>query len=242
MSNAFPLVFAAGALASLLWLGLTDPISPPGRERTAPFARIDAGLLSLFTGLIGARLGYVIFHWGYFSTYPYRTLWLWEGGLSWAGGVLGALFGLGIYCHRSGQAFWALADDFAVPAALIGFAGWFGCLLDSCGYGKRADLGFLTPPASDSFGRTANRWPVQGFGAIAHVGLLLLMILTRGRKFRDGVLASLSLTIISVVHLALAFLRADPMPSISGLRIDGLASGGIMVISMTALAVRLWRR
>jgi phosphatidylglycerol:prolipoprotein diacylglycerol transferase len=235
MSNTYPWFFSLGALASLLWLGLTDPISKKQKTSLPANARIDAGLAVLVSGLLGARLGYVLMHTHFYTYHPLEILKLWNGGLSWVGGTIGAVLGLRIYTMVSRHPFWRVADTIALPATLFTFALWFGCMLDGCAYGKVADVGFLTPSLQDPFGTRENRWPIQSTGAIFSLGILVLLDRVRLRKPMDGTIASLGLMSISGTNFLLAFFRGDPVPVLYGLRSDALASVILMIIGSLSL-------
>ena len=235
MSNNYPWFFSLGALAGLLWLGLTDPISKNPRTSLPATVRIDAGLAALLSGLLGARLGYVLMHSHFYMYHPVEILKLWNGGLSWVGGAVGAVLGLGLYTMVSQHSFWRIADTIALPAILFAFALWFGCMIDGCAYGKPSDVGFLTPSSHDPFGTRENRWPIQSAGAIFSLGTLVLLDRVRLQKPAEGVIASWGLSLISASNFFLAFFRGDPVPVLSGLRSDALASAVLMIIGFLSL-------
>ena len=54
---------------------------------------VDFALWVMPAALIGARLYYVAFQWGYYSQNPLKILYVWEGGLAIYGGVLGGALG-----------------------------------------------------------------------------------------------------------------------------------------------------
>lgn len=236
MSNVYPFALAAGTLASLLWISLTIP---PSRSTTPEFnlRGLDASLWAVLLGLAGARLGFVLLHLNYFKINPQETTWFWDGGLSWIGGVLGALIGIAIFASINKHRFWPLADTIAVAAPILGFACWFGCLFDSCAYGKIADAGFLTPPSTDMFGVEASRWPVQGAGAIISLLIFLFLLNIRRRDPEDGILSTISLSLISAGNLFLYFFRGDSIQLMNGLRVDALATIALLIISVIILIV-----
>ncbi|MEE9507814.1 MAG: prolipoprotein diacylglyceryl transferase family protein [Anaerolineales bacterium] len=236
MSNAYPIALAAGTLASLLWIGL---YVPPSRSTTPDYnlRGLDAGLWAVFMGLAGARLGFALLHLDYFKSNIQEITWFWNGGLSWIGGVLGALVGIGIYALLNKHRFWPLADTVALAAPILGFASWFGCLYDSCAYGKRADVGLLTPPSSDMFGVEASRWPVQGTGAIICLLIFLFLFTLRRRKLNDGIITTVSLSLISAGNLFLYFFRGDSIRLVNGLRLDALATVPLLLSSLIALVI-----
>jgi phosphatidylglycerol:prolipoprotein diacylglycerol transferase len=234
MSNVYPLALAAGTLASFLWIGLT--ISP-SRSTTPDHNQrgLDAALWAVLLGLAGARIGYVLLHFDYFQLNPQEITWFWDGGLGWIGGVLGALSGIGLFSFINKHRFWPLADTISVAAPILGFASWFGCLFDSCAYGKLAQVGFLTPPSNDIFGFEANRWPVQGAGAILQLLIFLFLIFLRRRNLTDGVLSAVTLSLISASNLFLYFFRGDSVRLINGLRLDALVSMLLLIGSLIML-------
>ena len=234
--DAYPWVFAVGALISLVWLGLqsTDPES----EATA---HIDAGLISLLSGLLGARIGYVATHWGYFSQRPDEAFYFWQGGLSWAAGAFGALVGVAIYVLLSRRSFWMHADSLAIPAAIVASAAWLGCLVDRCAYGFKTAPGFLTPPAPDMIGNVAPRWPTQALGALLSLILVGALYYLSRFDLRAGLLAALSLSLVALIALGLSFTRGDPMQALAGIRLDGLGSAAILSLGLIAVAVNLGR-
>jgi len=238
MTDVYPWLVTLGALAGLLWLGLVDPELQQSKNSISPISRIDAGLASLVAGFLGARLGFVLMHLNYFSIHTDEIMKFWNGGLSWVGGTVGALIGLGVYAAIKNKSFWLLADIVAPPAVLFAFTAWFGCLLDGCAYGKQADFDFLTPLTPDSLGQHLHRWPVQGSGAILALGTLLILNKLRSNNLPPGTLGTLSLTLISGSNLLLSFFRGDQVPILNGLRSDGLASAVLMILGLITFTIR----
>jgi len=234
VNNAYPWVFAIGALISLLWLGLQ-----PAKQESDQAVRIDAGLIALLAGMIGARIGYVGTHWSYFSQRPDEAFYFWQGGLSWAAGAFGALIGLGVYVLLSRHSFWRLVDALAIPAAIVASAAWLGCLIDRCAYGIRTAPGLLTPPAPDMIGNIAPRWPTQALGGLLSLVLIGVLYWLSHLELRPGLLAALSLSFVALIALALSFTRGDPMPVFAGIRFDGLGSAAVLSLGLIALMVNL---
>ncbi len=234
VNNAYPWVLAIGALISLIWLGLQ-----PTQRESEGTARIDAGLIALLAGLLGARVGYVATHWGYFSQRPYEALFFWQGGLSWAAGAVGALIGLVVYVLLSRRPFWRLVDALAIPAAIVASAAWLGCFIDRCAYGFRTAPGLLTPPAPDMIGSIAPRWPTQALGGLLSLIVVGVLYWLSHLDLRPGLLAALSLSLVALIALALSFTRGDPMPAFAGIRWDGLGSAAVLSLGLMALVVNL---
>ena len=57
----------------------------------------DALVAALPSAIVGARLYYVIWEWGYYSKYPSEIIAVWHGGMAIYGGIIGALVAVAIY-------------------------------------------------------------------------------------------------------------------------------------------------
>ncbi len=70
--------------------------------------------------LIGGRLGEVLFYNpGYYFSTPLAILRIWEGGMSFHGGLIGGLFGAGVFARHTGKTFFAVSD-FLAPVVPLG--------------------------------------------------------------------------------------------------------------------------
>lgn len=61
--------------------------------------------------LLGGRLGYILFYdLAYYLTFPMKILKVWEGGMAFHGGMIGALIGLWLFSKKVKRPFLAIAD------------------------------------------------------------------------------------------------------------------------------------
>ncbi len=103
----------------------------------------NLALLALLSGVIGARIFYVIHHWPLFAATE-NPIWsainLTAGGLEFYGGFLTAVLCIYIYLRRKNKSIrWYL--DILAPAIMLGLAfGRIGCFLNSCCWGKPTTL------------------------------------------------------------------------------------------------------
>lgn len=136
---------------------------------------VDDMLTCAMLGVIlGGRLGYVLFY--DLSSYlaePMEILRIWNGGMSFHGGLLGVLAAFWYFSRRTGRSFLQIADFVAplVPQAL--FFGRIGNFINGELWGKVTDLpwGVVFPHAGPS-----PRHPSQLYEAGLE-GLLLFVIL-----------------------------------------------------------------
>lgn len=239
MSSLYPAIFTIGTLASFLWLGFFKPSprdpSQDSRLSNPRTEHIDAALVALFLGLVGARAGFVYLHREYYTSNPVEMLWFWQGGMTWSSGALAAILGIGLYAFRSGFSFWSLIDALAIPTGMIAASAWSGCYLDGCAYGIQMPESLWTPVVEDMFGGYNSRWPTQFVGILSSVFIVVSLHLLSNRHLKRGVLGSLSLAMIAAAALALSFRRADPSLLIHGIRLDTLGSALVLLMAFLGL-------
>ena len=94
-----------------------------GGAPRASVASIDDLLVYIALGIIGGgRLGYVLFYnLDYFLAQPAEIFVLWQGGMSFHGGLIGATLALAVFARRNGLPVTSVADTVAavVPIGLF---------------------------------------------------------------------------------------------------------------------------
>ena len=91
--------------------------------------------------VLGGRAGYVLFYnFGAFLADPLLLLRVWEGGMSFHGGLLGVMLAMLWYGRSERRAFWTLMD-FIAPVVPIGLgAGRVGNFINGELWGKATDV------------------------------------------------------------------------------------------------------
>ena len=171
-------------------LGLTAAffmIKARAAARNVALAIDDLHDLILYAALgviIGGRLGYVFFYnLPYYLQHPAKLLAVWEGGMSFHGGLLGVIVAVGAFCWRKRYSFYSIAD-LATPTVPIGLGlGRIGNFINGELYGRVTDV-----PWCMVFNRTGGgpfcRHPSQLYEALLE-GLLLFGVLwVLGRRPR----------------------------------------------------------
>ena len=91
--------------------------------------------------ILGGRIGYILFY--DLDTYiaePLRMLKLWEGGMSFHGGMAGVIIAMAFYARSIGKNFMEVAD-FVAPLTPIGLgAGRIGNFINGELYGRTTDV------------------------------------------------------------------------------------------------------
>ena len=82
----------------------------------------DMLFYGVFGVILGGRLGYVLFYKPlYYLGHPLEAFAVWQGGMSFHGGMLGVLVALWFYARRRGRR-WLDVTDFVAPLVPLGLA------------------------------------------------------------------------------------------------------------------------
>jgi phosphatidylglycerol:prolipoprotein diacylglycerol transferase len=116
----------------------------------------DLIFLCMLGVVLGGRLGYVLFYKpAYYFLNPLEILYIWQGGMSFHGGLLGVLTMLALFAIRRNYKFLELGDLIAplIPLGLA--AGRLGNFMNGELWGRPTDLpwGMAFPGAADGIAR-----------------------------------------------------------------------------------------
>lgn len=207
---------------------------------------VDAGLAALVGGLAFGRLGYVLVHADYYAGQPGEAFAFWLGGLSWSAAAAGAVLGLIGYARWRREPVGPILDALALPVAIFGLLAWTGCWAGSCAYGVEVDPAMfpagLASVAPDLYGLTTARWPVQLVGIAWSLLALLAVWGARRSAWGSGALGWFALSQVALGAFILGFLRGDPAPTISGIRLDVIGSALVLLIASLAWMTSLNRK
>jgi phosphatidylglycerol:prolipoprotein diacylglycerol transferase len=232
--NLDSLLLGLSAALGLAWAAW---LSPAGQE----LRRVDHGLWVLAASLVGGRVGYVAFNWGYYRQQPWQIPAVYLGGLSWPGALCGGLLALALLARLTRQSFGQLADALLPLLAGLSCGAWLACWLNGCAYGPLTSA-FWGLPARDEWGSLERRWPTQLLGALLALSWVGLLIWARGRftgLSRPGCTAALGLLGLAIQLGGLAFLRADPLPGWCQVRLDAWAAAGLGLAALAGLLISL---
>jgi phosphatidylglycerol:prolipoprotein diacylglycerol transferase len=250
-----PIAISLGPVA-VRWYGLMYLIAfvgffVLGRMRLRDPAHAQASGLDpraledlLFHGVIGVvlggRLGYVLFYKpGYYLQHPLEALAIWQGGMSFHGGLLGVILALAWFARRRGLRFLAVTD-FVAPLVPLGLAaGRMGNFINGELWGRATQVpwAMVFPQAGDGLGRH----PSQLY-QFAGEGLLLLALLwIASRRPRAlGQVSGLFLLGYAVLRFLAEFAREPD--AFMGYPLPGITMGQLLCVPMAIAGLYLWRR
>ena len=112
---------------------------PP--KKIKPDAFDDFLLWATLGVIFGGRLGYVLFYQpGYYLENPVEIAFLWRGGMSFHGGLLGVLVAILLFARKLGVNYFALADIVAAATPIGLFLGRLANFINSELYGRVTDV------------------------------------------------------------------------------------------------------
>ncbi len=155
--------------------------------------------------LIGARLFHVIF-WGlnYYISNPLKIFYLWEGGMSFHGGLIGILVSGYIYCEKNKINVAKLADVLTLPAVFILALGRIVNFINQEIYGTITALPWCVEFKSIE----GCRHPVQLYAALGRF-IAFFILLKFGNKHKEGFVFWNFVFLFGLGRLFLDFLRED---------------------------------
>ena len=187
--------------------------------------------VSLVFLLLGGRLGYVIFYnFDYYLQFPIKILFIWEGGMSFHGALLGviiAIFSLG----KSIKLNFLQLTDFIVLYVPIGlFFGRIGNFINAELYGTPTNSSWgVIFPRLDSIPRHPSMLYEAFFEGV--VLFVILLFLSRKHSDRQGFLTSIFLIFYSIFRFMIEFVRV-PDSHIGYIWNDWLTLGQLLSLPM----------
>lgn len=203
-------------------------------------------LWAVLGGIVGARVYYVVFNWGYYAANPKEIPAVWHGGLAIHGGLIGGIGVAYVYLKRRAIAFWKMADAVA-PAIILGQAfGRFGNFMNGDAHGRPTTMpwGIVFPPESIA-GREFPDTPLHPTMlyemAINFTIFLFLWFILRKRGYKDGFIFAMYIMLYSFGRFIVENFRADSL-MMGPLRAAQVVSLTIAVGALVAIVKgKLWK-
>jgi phosphatidylglycerol:prolipoprotein diacylglycerol transferase len=237
-----PLVIRWYALAYVVGILIAYKMVTWLDDRRAPLltakARDDVILYAVLGIILGGRVGYVLFYnFPHFLSHPTDIFAVWQGGMSFHGGLIGVLAAFYLFARRYHISWLALMDRFAVAAPIGLFLGRCANFINGELYGRVTDAswGIIFPN-----GGALPRHPSQLYEAALEGILLFALLFTLATRTnalaRRGMLGGLFLIGYALSRFTVEFFR-EPDAQL-GFLTFGLTMGQLLCLPM--IAVGLW--
>ncbi len=188
--------------------------------------------------IIGGRLGYVFFYnASYFIANPIEIFFIWNGGMSFHGGLIGLIFATIIFSKKKNFNNLVLLDVVACVAPIGIFFGRLANFINSELYGKPTDLPWaVTFPLVDP----KARHPSQIYEALLE-GLLLFLILNfliRKLTYKKGITAASFLIFYSMFRIISEFYREPDLQV--GYILNYISMGSLLSFFMLVIGITMY--
>ncbi|MGV8938875.1 MAG: prolipoprotein diacylglyceryl transferase [Allorhizobium sp.] len=238
----YGLAYVAGILIGW-WLARRMVTTPSlWHQGTPPMtvAQLDDFLVWAALGIVlGGRIGYILFYdFAAVAADPLRALKIWNGGMSFHGGFLGATAAMVLFSRRNGVAIWSLFDIVASVAPIGIFFGRIANFVNGELWGRSTDVPWaIVFPTGGPFARHPSQLYEAGLE-----GLLLFLILQLlARQFHafrtPGLVTGFFVVLYGMARIVVEFFR-EPDQQIGYLAGNWLTMG--MVLSVPMLLIGLW--
>jgi phosphatidylglycerol:prolipoprotein diacylglycerol transferase len=209
-----------------------------GQPHPSPASLSDLLLYGMLGVVVGGRLGQVIFYEPhYYLAYPLEVFALWNGGMSFHGGLIGVLLAIWYFAHRQRSSFLVIADLCSAVAPIPIFLVRIANFIQQEHAGRPAHVPWAVVfPDIDA----VPRHPSQLYEGLTE-GLLLLVILAlavrKGALRSPGLLTGLFMLGYALARIAMEFFR-EPDPELERLAF-GLTMGMVLSLPMAVVGAGL---
>ncbi len=241
-----PIIFSIGPVA-LRWYGMmylvgfiaamfiaNKAADKSGSEWTRD--QVSDSLFYGFLGVIlGGRIGYVLFYqWDYFLADPLYLFQIWQGGMSFHGGLLGVIIAIYIFSRKTNKSFLAVGD-FIAPLVPIGLGmGRLGNFINAELWGRQTDVPWAMVFPTDSL--QLPRHPSQLYEFFLEgVVLFAILYVVTGKPRSLGLASGTFLIGYGVFRTIVEFFR-EPDAHL-GLYFSFISKGQILSIPMILIGI-----
>ena len=194
--------------------------------------------ISILSVIIGGRLGYVLFYnFDYYAENLNKVFYIWEGGMSFHGALIGVYIGLIFLSIKNKIKFFQLSD-FLVPFIPIGlFLGRTGNFINSELYGSPTNSNWgVIFPLIDS----VPRHPSMLYEAFLEgIVLFLLLLFFKMNRPTTGTLTAIFLIFYSIFRFCVEFVRV-PDVHIGYIYSTWLTTGMILCVPMFFVGILIY--
>lgn len=188
---------------------------------------LDLTFWILIAAIIGSRILFIIVEWeDNYAHDPAKIIRIWEGGLVFYGGLIGAVVFSIFYSAKKGWSFLFVADTLIPSVSLGQFFGRIGCLAAGCCWGKAVDpdhpLSVQFPEGSLIHSSQVRNsiispdspfsihvHPVQLYESVGNLTLFFILIALRTQKRFHGMVLAGYLFLYPFLRYSVETLRGD---------------------------------
>lgn len=183
--------------------------------------------------VVGARLFEILlYHPIYYLQNPLETVMIWHGGLSFHGGLIGAMLITYLFARKKQITFLQFADVLVVPAALALALGRVANFINGEVYGIPTNLPWAVQFPSD----LQPRHPSQIYEAVKNLLIFAILLFMQKKETKQGTLFATFLLFYGALRFIIEFVKEPEM------MLGPLTMGQILSIPMMLGGIWLFLR
>jgi phosphatidylglycerol---prolipoprotein diacylglyceryl transferase len=203
----YSLAYIAGILLGYWYVAREHARRPiPGLSQKA----LDDIITWAVLGVVGGgRLGYVLFYKpDYYLQHPGQILHVWEGGMSFHGGLLGVIIAFILFSRRHGIRFFHMIDIIACATPIGLFFGRLANFINGELYGRVTDVpwGMLFPTGGDMPRHPSQLYEAGLEGIVLFALLYYMLKYTRARN-KPGMLGGTFIAGYACARIIVEYVR-----------------------------------
>ena len=197
-------------------VGIYLAVRQARREGIGADVVLDLAFWILISSMVGSRVLFIIVNIDDYLVNPINLIKIWQGGLVFYGGFLGALAASYYYCQRNQLSYLRMADVL-IPSVAIGHTfGRLGCFSAGCCHGLPTQLDWYgavyhasgtVVARNDLLGTPLH--PTQLYEALGELLIFLILVWSRGKKAFHGQVLVLYLLFYSILRSTNEMFRGD---------------------------------
>ena len=200
-------LFAALGFMTAVWVSQKNAAT----HDISPQAVTDIFFVILVSALFGARLLYVLINFNNYKDNWLDIFKIWNGGLVFFGGFLGAVIASFIYMKMQNFNTWKTADLLSPGVALGHALGRLGCFFAGCCYGKICDLPFAIKFTNPESLAPLDVYlpPPQIYSVLSNFILFFILMGIQKKKKFNGMVFLTYIMLYSLFRFIIEFFRGD---------------------------------
>lgn len=202
---------------------------------------LDISFLLIISGIIFARLYYVLLDYRYFIKHIHLIPCIWTGGLAIHGAIIGGILAFFIYAKHNKLEFLRYADLFTFGLLTGQIIGRWGNFFNSEAFGLPTNFPVAVYIPYNyrpiEYQEYALFHPTFLYESVLNAILLiiLLLILKNKKEIKNGLIFFTYLTLYSIIRILIETIRIDSVLNISIFHAAHIASAIILIIGLSGL-------
>jgi phosphatidylglycerol:prolipoprotein diacylglycerol transferase len=187
--------------------------------------------------LLGSRIFYFVFYnFGMLLDSPLQFFRIWEGGMSFHGGLIGVITAGWLYCWKFKKDFFALADLAVIPVILGLGIGRIANFINGELYGRVTSL-----PWAVDFGDGIGRHPSQLYESAKCFLIFGILWFMKNKELKKGTLFWTFVTLYGLFRFFIEFVR-EPDPQLGFVLFGIFTMGQVLTAIMVIVgSIMLWK-